>query len=209
MVTSHEAAEGTTMTVRITRQDHSAAALRTEAARAHDGNAARRMLALAMVLEGHARDEAARLTGMDRQTLRDWVHRYNAEGLAGLVDRSAPGRRPSLSPEQMRALADIVEKGPDPEKDGVVRWRRVDLRGAIAARFGVQLHERTVGKLLAKLDMRRLSVRPKHPEVDLAAQEAFKKTSPAWCARLSPSMRPACRSRSGSRMRPASASRAP
>src|SRR5688500_11894184 len=142
------------MTVRITRRDHSAAALRSEAARAHDGNAARRLLALAMVLEGHARDEAARLTGMERQTLRDWVHRYNAEGLAGLVDRSAPGRRPSLSPEQMRGLADMVEKGPDPEKDGVVRWRRVDLRGAIEARFGVQLHERTVGKLLAKLDMR-------------------------------------------------------
>ena len=164
------------MTVRITRQDHSAAALRAEAARAQNASAARRMLALAMVLDGCSREDAARLTGMDRQSLRDWVHRYNAEGLAGLVDRSAPGRRPSLSPEQMRALADIVEKGPDPEKDGVVRWRRVDLQDVIEARFGVQLHERTVGKLLAKLDMRRLSVRPKHPEVDLAAQEAFKKT---------------------------------
>ena len=197
------------MTVRITRRDHSAAALRSEAARAHDANAARRMLALAMVLEGHARDKAARLTGMDRQTLRDWVHRYNAEGLAGLVDRSAPGRRPSLSPEQMRGLADMVEKGPDVEKDGVVRWRRVDLRDAIEARFGVQLHERTVGKLLAKLDMRRLAVRPKHPLADLAAQEAFKKTSPSWCAGLSPSTPEANRSRSGSRMRPGSGSRAP
>jgi transposase len=147
------------------------------------------MLALAMVLEGHARDEAARLTGMDRQTLRDWVHRYHAKGLAGLVDRSAPGRRPSLPPEQMWALADMVEKGPDPEKEGVGRWRRVDLQGAISARFGVQLHERTVGKLLAKLDMRRLSVRPKHPEVDLAAQEAFKKLRPAG-ARGSPRARP-------------------
>jgi transposase len=178
------------MTVRITRRDHSAAALRSEAARgAHDANAARRMLALAMVLEGHARDEAARLTGMDRQSLRDWVHRYNAEGLAGLVDRSAPGRRPSLSPEPRRGLAGMVEKGPEVEKDGVVRWRRIDLRGAIEARLGVQLHERTVGKLLAKLDMRRLSVRPKHPLVDLAAQEAFKKLRPAG-ARGSPRARP-------------------
>jgi transposase len=201
--------------VRITRQDHSAAALRTEAARARDANAARRMLALA--LEGHARDEAARLTGMDRQALRDWVHRYNPEGLAGLVDRSAPGLgawarrlgvgracRPSRC-GRWRASS----KGPDPEKEGVVRWRRVDLRGAIETRFGVQLPERTVGKLLAKLDMRRLSVRPKHPEVDLAAQEAFKKTSPSWWARLSPSPPAASRSRSGSRMKPGSGSRVP
>jgi transposase len=196
------------MTVRITRQDHSAAALRAKAARAQNASAARRMLALAMVLDGCSREDAARLTGMDRQSLRDWVHRYNAEGLAGLVDRSAPGRRPSLSPEQMRALADIVEKGPDPEKDGVVRWRRVDLQGVIEARFGVQLHERTVGKLLAKLDMRRLSVRPKHPEVDLAAQEAFKKTLPSSRAKHSPSTRAASRSRSGFRMKPEWASKA-
>ena len=100
MVTSHEAAEGATMTVRSTRQDHSAVALRTEAARARDGNAARRMLALAMVLEGHARAEAARLTGMDRQTLRDWVHRYNAAAmglhLEEISRHVAPGARAVL-----------------------------------------------------------------------------------------------------------------
>ncbi|WP_043344038.1 helix-turn-helix domain-containing protein, partial [Belnapia moabensis] len=75
------------MAVVITRQDLSADALRQAAARSRDANAARRMLALALVLEGQSRTDAAATCGMDRQTLRDWVHRYNAEGLAGLVNR--------------------------------------------------------------------------------------------------------------------------
>ena len=62
----------------------------------------------------------------------------------------------------------------------MVRWRRVDLRDLIDRRFGVRLHERTVGKLLRRLGFRRLSVRPRHPQSDPAAQEAFKKTSPPW-----------------------------
>src|SRR3954454_4012075 len=115
------------MTVAITRLERSADDLRREASRCRDGAAARRMLALALVLEGRSRTEAARLCGMDRQTLRDWVHRYDAEGLAGLSDRPRRGRKPRLTPEQMAELGRLVEDGPDPDQDGggVVRWRRI------------------------------------------------------------------------------------
>jgi transposase len=115
---------------------------------------------------------------MDRQTLRDWVHRYNAEGLCGLSNRRSPGPPPRLSPDQKAALAALVEAGPDPATDGVVRWRRIDLKRWIEAQFGVVMHERTVGKQLAALGYRRLSARPQHPKADPAEQEAFKKTSP-------------------------------
>jgi transposase len=197
------------MTVAVTRKEPGAVELRREAGRCRDARAARRMLALALVLEGGSRAEAARAAGMDRQTLRDWVHRYNAEGLAGLSDRRRPGPRPRLSPEQEAELVTAVEQGPDPDRDGVVRWRRVDLQALIEARFTVRLHERSVGKVLRRLGFARLSVRPKHPKADEAAQEAFKKASPSWYARRCPSAPAASRSRSGSRMRPASASRAP
>ena len=196
------------MTVAITRKELGAAELRREAGRCRDARAARRMLALALVLEGGSRAEAARAAGMDRQTLRDWVHRYNAEGLAGLSDRRRPGPRPRLSPEQEAEQVTAVEQGPDPDRDGVVRWRRVDLRALIEARFAVRLHERSVGKLLRRLGFARLSVRPRHPKADEAAQEAFKKASPSWYARRFPSAPAASRSRSGSKMKPASASRA-
>jgi transposase-like protein len=86
------------MTVAVTRKEPGAGDLRGEARRCRDGAASRRMLALALVLEGSSREEAARHAGMDRQTLRDWVHRYNAEGLAGLRDRPRSGRKPRLIP---------------------------------------------------------------------------------------------------------------
>jgi transposase len=138
------------------------------------------MLAIAMVLEGYARETAAEMCGMDRQTLRDWVHRYNAEGIEGLTNRRAPGPTPRLSAEQKAALSRWVEEGPDLARDGVVRWRCRDLQDRVTREFQVRLHERTIGKLLAKLRFRRLSVRPYHPESDIAAQEAFKGASPPW-----------------------------
>src|SRR6266850_712402 len=164
--------------VAITRVDLTAAKLRSAAGREKDGSAARRMLCLAMVLDGSDRKTAAEACGMDRQTLRDWVHRYNAEGLRGLYDLKRPGARPKLTAEQIADLARLVEAGPDPACHGVVRWRRVDLRDELERRFGVMLHERSVGKMLAKLGYRRLSVRPSHPQTDEAAHEAVKTTSP-------------------------------
>ena len=106
------------------------------------------------------------------------MHRYNAEGLAGLKNRTVPPRPRRLAPDQMAELAAWVEAGPDPARDGVVRWRRRDLQLRIEATFGVVLHERSVGKQLAALGFRRLSVRPQHPKSDPEAQAAFKKTSP-------------------------------
>ena len=86
------------MTIAVTRRELDAGGLRREAARCRDARAARRMLALALVLEGASREDAARAAGMDRQTLPDWVHRYNEEGLVGLRDRPRSGRRPRLIP---------------------------------------------------------------------------------------------------------------
>ena len=164
--------------IAITRRDMTAAELRSAAAKSRNAQAARRMLAIALVREGVDRRTAAESCGMDRQTLRDWVHRYNAEGLPGLSNRHAAARSRRLDPGQVAELVCWLEAGPDPAVDGVVRWRRQDLRARIASAFGVEMHERTVGKYLAALGYRRLSVRPRHPKTDPEAQEAFKKTSP-------------------------------
>lgn len=194
--------------IAVTREDLSAAQLRAASSRAGSVRAARRMLAIALVLEGVDRAAAARSCGMDRQTLRDWVHRYNAAGLAGLSDRKGLGRPARLSVGQKQQLADLVEAGPDLEADGVVRWRRVDLQGRIKALFGVEMHARTVGKQLASLGFVRLSARPQHPKADPEGQEAFKKTSPSGSRRSCPRRPVASRSKSGSKTRPGSASRA-
>lgn len=194
--------------VGVTRDDLSVVQLRAAARGTSDPKQARRILAMAMVVEGHPRALAAKAGAMDRQTLRDWVHRYNTEGLAGLVDQPRSGRPAKLSDAQLNQLAQWVNEGPDPEVDGIVRWRCIDLRDRMAARFEVDMHERTVGKVLKKLNFSSISTRPIHPKTDLEAQEAFKKTS--LSARATPSQKhsPAGRSKSGSKTKPASASKA-
>lgn len=161
------------MTISITREDHTAAGLRQLAAKSDDAAVTRRLLALALVLDGHKREDAARLAGMDRQTLRDWVHRYNAGGVAGLVTRHNGGVARRLSAEQEARVADWIRTGPDPETDQVVRWRCVDIQSRIAELFGVALHERSVGKLLRRLRFSHISARPQHPKADPVAQASF------------------------------------
>jgi transposase len=163
--------------VSMTRTDRSSGELRGLASRSRDGAQACRLLAIAMVLEGASRREAARCNGMDRQTLRDWVHRYNAEGLDGLCNRKAPGATPKLTSVQMSELREVVLAGPDPAVHGVVRWRCVDLRAEVARRFCVSVDEDTIGIWLRKFGLTRLQPRPFHPKKDPVAQEAFKKTS--------------------------------
>jgi transposase len=166
-----------TMAIAITRLDHSADDFRSAAARERNGSVARRILALALILDGKSRTEAAESCGMDRQTLRDWVHRYNSDGLAGLRDRAHTGRPGRLTAAQKAELREVVETGPELERDGVVRWRCVDLKGVLKARFNVDLAERSVGRILNELGFRRLSPRPHHPNKDTQAQETYKKTS--------------------------------
>ena len=161
------------------RDDFDAAGLRDLAKRSRDPRQIRRLLALAAAYAGMSRTEAASVGGMDRQTLRDWAHRFNAEGPEGLRDRPRAGRPPQLTEAQMAELAEIVETGPDPAVDGVVRWRRIDLKRVIEARLGGVYSERTISDLLARLSFSYISGRPQHPRQDQRVLEAFKKTSRA------------------------------
>lgn len=165
--------------VEVTRRDHTALELRHHASKCPDGAQVRRLLALALVLEGRCRSEAAAQSGMDRQTLCDWIHHYNAAGIAGLKSRRSPGRAPALSAAQKAELKALVVAGPDPSEHQVVRWRCVDLQAEVARRFGVAVHENTIGRWLHELGLTRLQPRPSHPKKSAEAEEAFKKTSSA------------------------------
>ncbi len=159
------------------RTDYSATELRRLARRCSDNRQIRRLLALAAVYEGMNRTQAARIGGMDRQTLRDWVHQFNKHGPDGLTNAKGAGRPRRLNDEQMQELAQIVETGPDIEVDGVVRWRRIDLVRVMAERFGVECSEQSMSDYLAELGFSNISGRPRHPKQDAGVIDAFKKTS--------------------------------
>ena len=106
------------------------------------------------------------------------MHRFNADGPEGLHDRKPPGAVAKLTAGEKATLTALVEAGPDPQIDGVVRWRRIDLKEVIRDRFGVDYHERSVSRLLHDLGFSHMSARPRHPGQDPEMLETFKKTSP-------------------------------
>src|ERR1700689_4210996 len=105
------------------RTDYSSKELRGLASRVKNAGQARRLLAIAAVLDGSLREDAAKLGGMDRQTLRDWVVRFNEQGSEGLINKTAPGAPGKLRKKHKAFLARLVEEGPIPAITGVVRWR--------------------------------------------------------------------------------------
>ena len=160
------------------REDFDAGDLRRLAAGVKDADQARRLLALAAAYDGMNREDAARIGGMDRQTLRDWVHRFNHGGVDGLIDAKSPGRPPKLSVAQQEELRRLVEAGPDPDRDGVVRWRCADLKRVLSERFNVDLSQVSLGRALKRLGFSHISARPLHPAQDPEAIATFKKNFP-------------------------------
>ncbi len=195
------------MTVAV-RTDLAASEVRELAKAVVTPEQARRLLAIALVLEGSSREDAARSAGMDRQTLRDWVHRFNAAGAEGLVDLKAPGRQRRLSLEQQQELAHSLESGPQLTRDGVVRWRLADLCVLVERRFGIRYQERGMGKLVRALGFSRVSARPQHPKSDPEVQAQFKKNLPTGLPLPSATRVRANGSRSGFKTKAGSARRA-
>ena len=163
------------------RDDIDSAALRLVARRTRDANQGRRLLALAEIYDGGSRGDAARISGVGLQTVRDWVLRLNAAGPDGLVDGKAAGQTPKLDGAQRQALARIVEDGPIPAVHGVVRWRLIDLAQWVWEEFRISISRQTLSRELRAMGFRKLSARPRHHAQNEHAIEAFKKSSrPSW-----------------------------
>src|ERR671910_1833242 len=159
------------------RTDIPAEELRRLARQETNGRVTCRLLAVANALDGMSRERAAHQGGMDRQTLRDWVIRFNAEGIEGLRDRPRSGRPSWLDDGQLAAFKALVLRGPDPERDGVSTWRAKDLCRIVEDRFGVSYTENGMLRLLHDLGLSWQKTRPIHPEADRQAQVRFKKNS--------------------------------
>jgi transposase len=168
------------MTIAL-RDDYDAARLRQAARDSDDADQVRRLLALAAIYDGAPRMEAARIGGVTLQIVRDWVLRFNEGGPDALINRKAPGKPPLLGSAERQALAAVVEAGPMPAVDGVVRWRLVDLVQWVWEQFGISISPQTLGRELRAMGYRKLSARPRHHAQAAGAVEAFKKTLPkSW-----------------------------
>lgn len=163
------------------RSDYTSADLRGLARRCGDAAQVRRLLALAVILGGGSRSEAAKVAGVTLQIVRDWVLRFNEAGPDGLATRKAPGKASILNAEQRARLAETVEAGPIPAAHGVVRWRLVDLAQWLWAEFGLSVTRFTLRRELRAMGYRKLSARPRHHGQRGDDIADFKKLShPVW-----------------------------
>ena len=163
------------------RGDYTDAALPLLARRCSDADQVRRLLSLAVILDGGRRSDAARVGGVTLQIVRNWVLRFNAEGPDGLISRKAPGKASILNDEQRRVLIEMIEAGPIPTSHGVVRWRLIDLAQSAHDEFGLSITKQTLSREMRALGYRKLSARPRHRGQRSEDIAAFKKTSlPVW-----------------------------
>jgi transposase len=177
----------------VVRAGYTSGDVRRVAQRVKNAAQARRLLAIGAVLDGSSREQAAKIGGMDRQTLRDWVIRFNERGPDGLVNKSSPGAPGKLTDKHKAFLARLVEAGPNPAVDGVVRWRACDLIMRLHEEFGISVSDDTVYRALKDLRFSHVSARPKAYKQDADAMEAFKKTFPPAWRKSGRSLRPALR----------------
>jgi transposase len=162
----------------VLREDFSGADLKRLARESRDADQTRRLLALAVIRDGGSRGDAAATGGVGRQIVRDWVERFNVEGPEGLVSRKAPGSPSKLEAAQRAELVRIVERGPIPAVNGVVRWRLIDLVAWVWEEFRISLSAATMSRELKALGYAKLSARPRHYAQNEKQAAVFKKTSP-------------------------------
>ena len=160
------------------RSDYTSADLRRLARGTGDADQVRRLLALALILDGESRSEAAKVAGVTLQIVRDWVLKFNAQGPDGLIDRKPPGQPSRLTDGHRSALAALIERGPIPAVHGVVRWRLVDLVQWLWEEHRILISKQTLSREVRALGYRKLSARPQHHARSEAAVSAFKKTYP-------------------------------
>lgn len=150
------------------------------------GRVSQRLLAIRDIMLGRSRKWVCEQYAVSRENLRHWVNWYNEHGMAGLEDAPRSGRPCKLTGEQLTSLKKRISKPPEVDKDGVGRWRAVDVQRLIKREYGAEYNSISgVCALLHRLGQSWISGRPKHPGQAEDAMESFKKTPAGTCSHQS------------------------
>ena len=123
---------------------------------------------------GNTLPQAAKAVGLKQRQTRNWIHRFNAEGVNGLQDRPRPGQPVKLPRQKEQAFRKRIEKGATP-KDHTRNLRVKDIQRILRKEFGANYCLGGTYFLLHRLGFSSLVPRPRHHQADLQAQVEFKK----------------------------------
>lgn len=134
-----------------------------------------RLLAIANALDGMSRAQAARAAGIERQSLCDAIKRFNAQAIAGLIDRPKGHRRERLCEAEQAVLINLILRGPDPAKGEPCAWTLPDLCRFIEERFDKSMCPQSMSRVVRRLGLSRQKARPVHPQKNPKAAAVFEK----------------------------------
>jgi transposase len=120
------------------------------------------------------REQIAQVVNRSRQFVDQWIGRYRRGGIEALVPKRQPGAAAKLTAQEQQELCAMLDAGPSPE-EGLAAYNGPILREKIQQRFGKLYSLAGIYKLLHRLEYNDLMPRPRHPDTDPAALEAFKK----------------------------------
>jgi transposase len=153
--------------------------LQDEIRRSKESRYDHRLHGVLLVAQGMSCPEVSRLLGDSSRTVEYWVGRFEAKGLAGLVEGERSGRPRRLSDEQLEEIDSVLRK--DPESVGIARglWDGKGLAEFIKKQYAVTLGVRQCQYIFKSLGFRLRKPRPLIARADPELQEAYKKTSKA------------------------------
>ena len=149
--------------------------LQDEIRRSRDSRYDHRLHAVLLVAQGMSCPEVGRLLGDASRTVEYWVHRFEKEGLAGLVDIERSGRPSRLEDEQFGEIGEILRKSPLDVGMGTNLWDGKALSEFIQSRYGISLGVRQCQRLFRQMGFRMRKPRPVIARADPARQEEHKK----------------------------------
>jgi transposase len=133
-----------------------------------------RLLAVRLVVMGNTVPQAAKAIGLKQRQSRNWIHRFNDEGVNGLRDRPRSGQPVKLHRQEEQAFRERIEKGATQE-DPTRNLRVKDIQRILREEFGADYCLGGTYFLLHRLGFSSLVPRPHHPKADQQAQTKFKK----------------------------------
>lgn len=185
---------------------HSVSELEKAAKREKNARVAIRVRAVVLAMKGRDAPTIAGDLGRSRRAVQQWIQWYNREGLDALRDAPRPGQPRKLTPAQESQLCAWLDAGPDHEAGECAR-RGPEIHRHVEQTFGVKYSLGGAYAMLHRLGYSALMPRPRHRKADAAAQEEFTTSAPLL-SRISGVNTPSGSSKSGSKTKHGSASKA-
>jgi transposase len=133
-----------------------------------------RLLALWHLQEGKTPREVGAMLKVHEKTVLTWLRRFRAGGVGGLAEQPGRGAKRRLGAEQEPALKALIDRAQAQRSGGSLTGE--EIRGLVAEHFDVVYSLNGLYNLLHRAGLSWISARSKHPQRDLKAQDAFKKT---------------------------------